>query len=71
MIFLDILIFKNSFVSNDGKGGQGRGVEGRIGEAIMKNKGEYCQIKISLTGLDVVIPNNSISPDDLNDSIRK
>lgn len=51
MIFLDILIFKNSFVSNDGKGGQRRGVEGRIGEAIMKNKGEYCQIKISLDSM--------------------
>lgn len=58
-------------MSNDGKGGQRCGVEGRIGEAIMKNKGEYSQIKISLTGLDVVIPNNSVSPDDLNDSVQK
>lgn len=60
-----------------GKENRGMELRGELGKFIMKGEsynekyGRYCQIKISLTGLDDVIPNNSVRRDDLNDSIQK
>lgn len=32
---------------------------------------KYCQLKTSLTGVDDIIPDNSVRPDYLNGSVQK